>query len=491
MELIAEPDDYQAKLAAFSDQNLAEFHAIDKHKEEESQILFDDLFFSSDDLKNPTVFLEGNDKIFYWNMKNGELSLSDINRGRRNFEIDGNEILQDSIRVRIAREPYKTINLKLRASWIQYEYGNVDLLPMIAQKFERRLINSFTNIKSGIANLFSEKNGYRLAYCNINEINPNAAGVLSDCPVLSPDFYYQANAAAERKKVRFKRFYFDGKLVIDWAYKQKRVETVNVKVVNKSVDQGREKNIYLKLKAIQAPKKYPVWNCFTYYGEGDKTQYKNEIFECSSASVSNENFEPEKWRLVQKMPDALRDDSSSSFFATARGKNAIKYAAQKAIALINYSSRYVEIDFCVEAKKFIDASVDDQITILDDRFSNGRIAGKIVKTRFIGDAERKIIKFTIGCATADVSQNFEKLNGVKIEIPNDESRINPADIVRKIEIINPPEEQLAALSSATHRSVSELKSELNKRATKIKVSLHPLTSTRVVTREVNLPEIAL
>ncbi|MDR1982799.1 MAG: hypothetical protein LBQ08_03320 [Holosporaceae bacterium] len=489
IELIAEPDDYQMKLREFSGRNFNLYRSVNKHEKERGHILFDDLFFSSNDLKNPTIFLEGDNKIFYWNMKNGELSLSDINCGRKNFDVSGNEILQNSIRIRIAREPYGVVNLKLSASWIQQEYGIIDLMPIMAREFDRHLINSFTNIKSGIENIFSEKKGYKLAHCDIREMNSTDVGETH--PVLSPNFYVQENESADRKKVLFKRFYFDGKLILHWAYKQKRVEVVNIKIINSSSPGGREKNVYLRLNAIQSPKKYQVWNHFTYYGYGDKIQRGEDVWKCKSPHVSDENFEMDKWDFEQKIPDAMTDETSSSFFVKTRGKNAIKYAMQKAIALINYSSRYIEIDFCVEAKKFMAATVDDQITIRDRRFKNGFIAGKIIRTTFSGNADHRIMKFTIGCCDSDQLRNFEKLNSYEIEIADDDSKINPADIVKNIEIKNKPEEQISILSSKAARNVSELQNELKKHPTKIKVSLHPLNTSRVITREITLPSLAL
>ncbi|MDR2724445.1 MAG: hypothetical protein LBB25_04605 [Holosporaceae bacterium] len=491
LEFISEPNDYQTKLSEFSQRNFNAYREIDKHTKNKDLILFDDLFFSSRDFKNPTIFLEGNNEIFYWNMKNGDLALSNINRGRRNFDIDGSEIFQNSIKVRMAREPYKVVNLKISAGWIQHEYGIIDLFPMIAQKFEQHLVNSFTNIKSGIENIFSEKKGYRLIQCNIKEINPNTLGFTKLYSTLSPDFFIRESGASIEKKVRFKRFYFDGKLIINWAYKQKRVENVNVVIRNTSSPYGREKNLYIRLNAIQLPKKYPIWKHFTYFGSGDKIQYQDSIFECTSSHISNENFESHRWNFIQKIPDALTNDMSSSFFSTIRGKNAIKYALQKAIALINYSSRYIEIDFCVGAEKFMLTSIDDQITLYDKRFPGGSISGKIIKVRFIGNADQKIIKFTIGCSMADLSKSFEKLNSHMIQVMDDKSRINPADIVRKIEIENTPEEQIAILAKAKAHSSSELKDELKKYATKIKLSLHPLSTTKVITREINLPDFEI
>ncbi|MDR0678509.1 MAG: hypothetical protein LBF44_03165 [Holosporaceae bacterium] len=489
LELIAEPDDYQTQLCKFSRENFNRYRSMDKHKENTGRIFFDDLFFSANDLKNPTIFLEGDNKIFYWNMRNGELSLSNINLGRKNFNVDGNEILQNSIRVRMAREPYGAVNLKLSVNWIQHEYGIIDLMPPIAQKFARRIINSFTNIKSGIENIFSARNGYKLAHCNVREINPT--DIVGSHPVLSPDFYVSEDQSRDGEKVLFKRFYFDGKLILNWAYKQKRVEVVNVKIINSSSGKGREKDVHLRLNAIQLPKKYQEWNHFTYYGYGDKIQRQDSILKCKSPHLSCENFEMDKWDFEEKIPDAMADETSSSFFAKIRGKNAIKYAMQKAVALINYSSRYVEIDFCVEAKNFISATLDDQITIRDRRFENGFTTGKITRIRFIGNTNHRIIKFTIGCGNSNQLKNFEKLNSYEIKISEDDSKINPADIVKNIEIKNPPEEQISILSSMTARNASELQNELEKHPTKIKVSLHPLNTMKVVTREITLPDLNL
>ncbi|MDR0555398.1 MAG: hypothetical protein LBG20_00055 [Holosporaceae bacterium] len=489
LEFIAEPDDYQAKLAEFSNYNLERYRIVNKHRLDGNHILFDDLFFSLRDLKNPTIFLEGNSKIFHWDMKNGDLSLSDINIGENNFNVEGGEILQNSIRVRLAREPYGTVNLRVSANWIQHEYGIIDVIPMIAAQFAQHKINSFTDIKSGIEKIFSFQNGYRLAHCNIREIDPT--GLLDRFSVLSPDFHVQENQSSDVKKVVFRRFYFDGQLVLNWAYRQKRIEFVNVKILNPSSPHGREKNVYLRLNAIQLPKKYPSWNHFTYYGNSDKIQHENNIFECISPHISAENFEADKWKFVQKIPDALVDDMSSSFFSTDRGKNAIKYAMQKVVALINYSSRRTEIDFCIEANKFMFAGVGDQITIHERRFPNGRIVGKITKMRFIGNADRKIIKFTIGCRSADLSRNFDRLNSYEIQIANDVNRINPADIVRKIQIENSPEEQIEMLSRTIASNSSELKRRLKKHATKIRLFLHPLNTTRVITREITLPDFEM
>ena len=111
--------------------------------------------------------------------------------------------------------------------------------------------------------------------------------------------------------------------------------------------------------------------------------------------------------------------------------------------------------------------------------------------RFIGNADRKIMKFTIGCCTTDLYANFEKLNAYEITIPENTDKINPVDIVQKIEVKNTPEEQMAVIIQMKAQSNLELKDELRRHATKIKLSLHPLNTTRTVTREINLPDFEM
>jgi hypothetical protein len=494
LELIAEPDDYQLQLKQFSSQNIAEYEKIGDDLCKNQKILFDDLFFSAKDMNNPTIFLEGNNNLFYWDMRSGRLSLSHINFGTKNIDVTGSEILQNSLKVRLAREPYGRINLSLSVGWIQQVSGIIDVYPMIAQKFDCGMVNSFTNIKSSVENIFkiSHKNGYAPLRCRIREINPNVMGVLNVHPLLSQDFYVKKEEKSSAKKVNFKRFYFDGELILGWNYRQKRTEIARVHVINEKSPSGREKNLFLRLNAVQNPRQHPTWNYFTYYGCSNKVLYRGSTFECQEAHVSGQKFEEKNWKFVKKIPDALADDSCSSFFATNRGKNALKYAIQKAAALLNYSSRYVEIDFCVGAKNFMFATINDQITLRDVRFSGDIISGKIIRMQFLGSADQKIMKITIGCRADGAREDYlEKISSHDFSIDKDDSKIHPADIVTDVEVKNSPEEQIKHLAQLKTQDVSELKNELKKHATRIKISLHPLNTMRVITREIDLPDIVL
>lgn len=481
IELISEPAAFEQQLNKFIKKNLTEYKNMDNHIEL-TKITFDDLFFSERDAaENPSVFLEGDTKFFFWDMRSGQLALSDINCGDRNISITCNQILKDSFRIRLAREPYRNVKISISAEWIQHLRGYLNVMPLIAQKFKSGVINSFTNIKTGIEKLFANQSGYNLIEHKINEIIPDSLPQSEEIETA-------------RGKVKLHRFYFDGFLVIGWHLKQKRVETVVANVVNSHQDSGREKSIHINLNAIQLQKEYMHWRPFWNFKIGDKVIYGEFIFECAANHFSSLVFDEKSWNKVQKVPDALQDDSAASFFSTPRGKNAIRYALQKAIALINYSARYIEVTFSVDAKDFLFVSLNDQITITDPRFKNGSISGKVVKTTFIANDKHKIMQITIGCREenfrTDISDQLNKYCS-ELQIEEEKSQITADDIITDINVENPPEEQERILSSEPLDSVADLRSKLLQHKTKIKLKLHPLNTTKSKAKTVVLPDFII
>ncbi|MDR3156048.1 MAG: hypothetical protein LBT90_03030 [Holosporaceae bacterium] len=527
LELIAEPENYRQQLKTFIDNNLQQYQQIDMHTTHGHHIPFDDLFFSQKDLSNPTIFLENDVKMFHWSMRTGLLSLSNIAHGEQKITISGDQILQDSLKVRLAREPYKNVNVVLEASWIQRIYGYVDLYPIIASNFKTGYINSFTNIKAGLEKLcsFPSRSSYHLIHCRVNEMTPpHTATYVQKCPAVSQEFLIDdgndgpksgiatstssrspsatspssssssSSLSGGRKRVQFRRFYFHGKMLIGWNYQQKRHETVRVKITNEHVQCGREKTLYLRLNRIQLAKRYPFWYCHMRYEIGAKIIRNGFVWECTRSHLSLEQFEETKWKLKEKIPDALQDDAASSFFATNRGKNAIKYAIQKAIALITYSSRYIEINLSVDAGTFLFATINDQITIVDNRFQGGKVSGKIIKTNLIANANGRILNISIACCPYELAENYLTLLNDYVntlQIAPEENLPRAEDIVRNVEVVNSPEEQEDMMAQLSAKSIKELENQLKAHGTKIKVALHPFSTTREIAEEIDLPEFSL
>lgn len=473
IEILSEPTDFQNQLQNFSQKNLAEY------ERKNSEIIFDDLFFSEKD--NPTIFLEGSSKIFYWNMATGKMSLSDINHGDKIFKISKKDILKNSTQVKLSREPYGEIRLTLSASWIQKVFGYVDLMPMISQRFSFNRLNSFTNLAPCFRH--SSQNGYSLIYNDVKTINPNGYGILNRFPEVSNSVKIKNHLG--EKCVQFRRFYFGGKFVLGWEYHQKRTENVCVSICDKN--HSRRKDISIKLGAIQLSKNYPRWYAFKNYLCADRVIYEGWIFECETPHYSNEKFDESKWRKIEKVPDTLENDQLNSFFVTNRGKSAIKYALHKIVALMNFSRRYVTINFSLDANKFSKISVNDSIAF-PDLYSHS-ITAKVIQTKLILNDKKRLMNISVGYSPDNVSDIFELVKNYDFEIEPDEDKVEISDIVKNISVENDPELQENLLCSRTFKSESEAKNFLKKYPTKIHVDLHPISQKREIIRNIKLKNL--
>ncbi len=475
IEILSEPSDYQEQLQDFIKKNREMYDA------KNPKIIFDDLFFSEKD--NPTIFLEGSSKIFYWNMSTGKLSLSDINRGEKIFEISKQDILKNSVQIKLAREPYGEIRLNLSASWTQKVYGYINLMPMIAQQFRFNRLNSFTNLAPYFRN--SSQNGYSLIFNNVKAINPNGGGILNRFPEVSSPIKIKNNHY--EKSVKFRRFYFDGKFVLGWEYHQKRTENVCLSIRDKN--HSRRKDISIKLGAIQLSKNYPRWYAFANYQRADRIIYDGWIYECNVPHNSNENFDETKWQKIKRVPDALENDQLSSFFATDRGKSAIRYALRKAAALVNFSRRYVTINFSLDANKFPEISVNDSIKFLD--LYPQPATAKVIQTKLILNEKNRLMNISVGYSPDNITDIFELVENYNLEINQDEDQIEISDIVKNISIENDPESQENLLTSQTFSSESAAINFLKKHPTKIHVDLHPISQKREIVRTINLKNVEI
>jgi len=473
VEILSEPHDYQKQLQNFLQKNRKEY------ERKNPQIIFDDLFFSERD--NPSIFLEGSNKIFYWNMATGKMSLSDINHGEKIFEISKEDILKNSTHVKLAREPYGEIQLNLSASWIQKIFGYIDLMPMISQRFSFNRLNSFTNLAPCFR--ANSQNGYSLIFNNVKAINPNGGGVLNLFPEVSNSVKIKNDS--KEKFVRFRRFYFDGKFVLGWEYHQKRTENICVSLCDKN--HSRRKDISIKLGPIQLSKNYPRWYAFKNYLCADRIIYDGWIFECMTPHFSNESFDESNWRRIEKVPDALENDQLNSFFATERGRSAIKYALRKMAALMNFSRRYVTINFSLDANKFSKISVNDSITFSD--LYTYPITAKVIQTKLILNSKKRLMNVSVGYSPDNVSDIFELVKNYDFEIKPDEDKVEISDIVKNISIENDPESQENLLTSRRFQSESDVVNFLKKYPTKIHVDLHPISQKREIIRNIKLKNL--
>ena len=128
---------------------------------------------------------------------------------------------------------------------------------------------------------------------------------------------------------------------------------------------------------------------------------------------------------------------------------------------------------------------------------NNYITGKIIKIRLLAKANKKIMQITIASSLGkQIANSLEQINTYidTLKISDDEgseTKIDLRDIVKDVEVINPPEEQEKILAQIPAKSISELESRLKKHSTKIRLSLSPQNFEYTKSKQLNFPELLL
>ena len=118
------------------------FSQLEKLSHSLKVALFDPLFIEPFD-NNPVNVLEGRSDLFHWCRQTGELSLSNIFKGKRNLNLS-DSLFADTLKITLGEVPFSEIKVELKAEWIQQASGEFNIFPKIAHQFSHSTINTLT-----------------------------------------------------------------------------------------------------------------------------------------------------------------------------------------------------------------------------------------------------------------------------------------------------------------------------------------------------------
>lgn len=494
LELISEPPDYCVQ--------------INQSKEKlNEKPYYDNLFDRYEQSTQDIEILNGRTSTFYWDKATGKLSVVDIIDGNCKKVIKSNKIFKNSIKMHNIGKSIDVIKIKLEVQWMQKISGVLNLGDVIASKFKHGYVNSFVHFEKEWKNLsFSlEKNGYKIIESLIFK-----KSLLCNLPVASKVF--DTFEDKENKKVQFKRFWYETRLNVYWQYLQPRKESIDLTVKNFiSTNTSRQKNVHIKLQAIQLDQQYPYWNKHTKYFIDDIIINKGVIYKCIKNNEIGEELDENHWIVVGNVPDALCDESANSFFDTNRGRQAIMHALLRASSYIKYSAMCNEITFCGSIDDFYHISVGNQLHIEilpSDALNEKRkmiITGIVNKVTIYADSNRQFVQIKIN--TTD-NFNCADINNQKIDIDNltidnldlknisfndsiNSLKLTQSDILKDIQVTSQPDDQEKYLSTLGKLSLNKLKNEIKLHGVKIKILLGTLHQNNHKINRLNLTNLGL
>ncbi|MDR0662064.1 MAG: hypothetical protein LBF76_01605 [Holosporales bacterium] len=502
---------------------------------------WDPLFVPEGAENLPHEVLEARTALFAWDRVDGALRLSDLYQGRKNVTLE--TIFPNSLHLHRGPEPWDAVEVTLEAQWTQRATGVFDIAPIIAHQFPGQMLNTYSGKDFQKSwNALTHKlslGGYNILYHSLEEILPPETGILHLYPRQSPAFFlwkeeeealHAEHFHRRPLKVRLKRFWFHGQLILAWHYQQKRREIAHFTLRNRhqlrtfqegGTPKGHIKRLHLKLNAIAPAQEVASWQGFTLYREGERIASGGRQYSALQDHRSHSHFLEDKafWRDIGALPMALGDASRASFFTTARGQSAVLHALARARSYLAASSRSFEISFRGTFAELAPLTIEDTVILKDPRLPGRQVQGKVIKTHLVVDGKTQTcwgeIRLACGVGWAeqppsegyqlgtelyaesdyaerDVYQQEEAMRIEDIEIEDFSQHLptqgfagstgwDVRDLISGFQITNSPEEQERFLSQQKAETPSTLLAHLKKCCTTVRLDLRDLRAKTLLT----------
>ena len=357
LSAIAQPEGWQGTQFAFT--NALRVHPY-----------YNPLFVPAEDREIDAEILSGYSALLHWHRATGALVLSDIIEGSNFIDLDG-DFFFDSLSSSVGDPPLKGVNLSVEVQWMQLGAGLADCSESIRLQFTNSAIG--TPQINTLTPLSFEKGwegvrvptGYSISESKLVPI-ANGFGLINDnlrsaiITVAGADYPTSTLIEPLTRQLTVPRVWYQGKLVLQANYEQKRRElfstTVNLATQEFSLTSDQYEELALRLQ--------------------DPTAVVNgEVQDVA-------------------LPSFYMDDVALSTY----GQEVIEHALMRARARLIKSARIIETTIECALDDVIDITCDHSLRIADDRLPGGSIRGKVLGYSFEidGDSGSQSATVTIG-----------------------------------------------------------------------------------------------
>ena len=314
---------------------------------------FNQLYIPADRRNLAEEILAGRPELLHWNRSTNALSISNIIEGNSFIDLAG-DIIQDTVRVDIGDPPLKSVDINIEAQWEQVGLGTVDVGKQIRLEFTNTAIGT-PQINTLTPLAFEDgwrgariPTGYTIEESTLIPVADQfglAQGDLRSgaATVDGVDFPTKAGATPPSRSVTVPRVWYEGRLVLQAVYQQKRREAFTATLEATTQD--------FSLK-------------------GNKTEDLSIRLQNPSADAQGSIFDAREASFFFDIAGAA---------LTTDGRAVIEHGLMRARARLMKSSRIIEVRFQTNLENVIEAiSCDHNIRIEDDRIPGGSIRWKVL-----------------------------------------------------------------------------------------------------------------
>lgn len=377
--------------------------------------------FPKEKLENLKELLNTQQLLPHFDKVNGGITLSNIFRGKRRFEISFNDLFDAKIFVN--KKPFSCVNIFLTVNWKRYKSGFFDLGAEIAKHFDGGTITSYNDLTYQIKTLIDCKNdgGYTFLSPVIEYLKEPFLLNLKLRPEKNYDkiqnFVRDGTKVDEKdgtkvdEKVDEKlneedenfqpftlhKHFVKAYIPVTWEFIQQKKETVIFKIKNKNVTSGGCKNLYFHLDNLNKFYNTIALKLHTNYFKDDCVCFAGNLYKCcDDAFFDSENkiFDAIKLDVLKKISDDVFDFSLNSFFATQRGQDAIIHAYLRGRAYLEFSKRCVNIEIRGSFEELIQVTLQDEILLKGDGL---KIVAKVVGIKIFASENKRFVNVSLAC----------------------------------------------------------------------------------------------
>ena len=314
---------------------------------------YNELYIPADRRDLAEEILAARPELLHWNRATNALSVSNIIEGSSFIDLAG-DVIEDTVRVDIGDPPLNSVDVTVEAQWEQVGLGTVDVGEQIRLEFTNSAIGT-PQINTLTPLAFEDgwrgariPTGYTIEESTLIPVADQFGLGQSDlrsgaATVDGVDFPTKAGATPPSRSVTVPRVWYEGRMVLQAVYQQKRREAFTATLVATTQD--------FSLK-------------------GNKT-------EDLSIRLQNPSSDAQGSVLDAREPSFFFDIAGAVL--TTDGRAVIEHGLMRARARLMKSARIIEIRFQTDLENVIEAiSCDHNIRIEDDRIPGGSIRGKVL-----------------------------------------------------------------------------------------------------------------
>lgn len=334
---------------------------------------FNQLYIPADRRDLAEEILAARPELLHWNRSTNALSLSNIIEGSSFIDLAG-DVIEDTVRVDIGDPPLKAIDITIEAQWEQVGLGTVDVGEQIRLEFTNTAIGT-PQINTLTPLAFEDgwrgariPTGYVIEESTLipvadqfglgqNDLRSGAA------IVAGADFPTKAGATPASRSVTVPRVWYEGRLVLQAVYQQKRREAFTA----------------------------------TLEATTQAFSLKGNKKEDLSIRLQNPSADAQGAVLDAREPSFFFDIAGAAL--TTDGREVIEHGLMRARARLMKSARIIEVRFQANLEDVIETiSCDHNIRIEDSRIPGGSIRGKVLGYTLSvdGDSGQTVADIVIG-----------------------------------------------------------------------------------------------